>query len=312
MSNETESGPKATDLTPEQQLRELRDKISGFDTQLVYLNKYQDVMNTIHTVQLDIQDIKQDIHEKWLYFKLVSLIITIAFTLLGVLGYHNMRDIQSQITDNINSHVTDSKIFYDNLMAGTALTVQKNYTAATPILKKCLTKEHLYDNSVLFPLLLSLNYTDNWEEALPVIETIMTDRERFDKINDASIYLVVGSILVQAGVSRWTEGIPQGRLEMDQGLAILQKAKAVTTREDHKTLKHLYNNEWIYYLAVGDPAKAQQAIEAIKALPNEQVYSWDNVSKWRCFRDLFDKHPEMVNPASSQWGELKTRYMSGG
>jgi hypothetical protein len=282
----------------------LRDQLSAQSLQIKYLQKYQAVVDQM-------QELKFDVNEKWLRFKVTSIIGTAILAAAGLIGYHSANDVKNQIYAQIQEKVEEKRVFYDDLMSGAALSIQQNYAGAIPRLMKCFNNEHEYDKSVLLPLLFALNLTDDWEEAVPVIDKLRSDSIRFDRINDAPTYTVIGSILIQSGVSQSSISKDVAQNRMDQGTAILKRALGIVAPNDLPTRMHIYNNLWINYAARGNFQKSQDYVDGLKRLPDEpeaRVYSWKEVSTWRCMRDLSVRDSGIYSRAANQWQQLASRY----
>jgi hypothetical protein len=284
------------------ELQALREQVATLTEKLEHLQQYQSVLDEIQAVKLDIQ-------EKWLTFKVASLVGTALLAILGAVGYGSWRDLTSRIDRQMTETVEKSKVFYDDLMSGAALMVQKNHAAAMPRLLNCFKNGHEYDKAVLLPLLISLNLTDDWENASPVVAKLRADSSRFDNINDAPVYAVAGAILVQGGISKSNSGSTAlTQLNMDEGLALLNRTLPLVAPNDFATRKQVLTNLWLYYIARGQFAKAKDYADSISTLPPDVfVYGWANMRTWRCMRDLSVAHKDYLDKAEQQWKALGER-----
>lgn len=289
-----------------EEVKSLRLELDKQAIQVEYLREYQKVLS-------DLQDVKHDISVKWNYVRIAGALGGLLLTVLGVFGLRNLSDISKTVNHAIARDVENQRRFYGDLMAGTALTIQKNYTAAIPKLRKCF-DEKPYDKSVLIPLLESINLTDDWLEAEPVLKKLHSDERQFDGINDATVYRVIGAIEVQSGLSLRSRGMAKdGSERMNQGLDILRKAMELTAPNDFDTRVHILNNLWIYHIANDRAQEALQDVQAIERLPDDaRVYSWSNMKNWQCMKDLATaKDPKSMKDlqiAAQQWKALEKRY----
>jgi hypothetical protein len=282
-----------------EQLQILRDRMSALAAVTDALQKSY--------LATQIQQVKNDVDAKWATFKIASGIGALVLTLFGVIGYHSLQDLKVQAISEVRADVKDSKEFYDDLMSGAALNAQQNYGAAVPRLMHCFKNGHEYDKSVLLPLLTDLNMTDDWEEAAPVVARIRSDQRRYDDINDATVYTVVGSLLVQSGLSAWArDPNPETPLKnMEDGASILKDAIGITPPGAARTRMLAYQNLWIYYVARRQFDTSQTYIDSLKKLPDDVgVYSWIGLRTWRCMRDLKVRDPQAFDRAERQWIEL--------
>ena len=291
---------------PNAELKSLRDQVATLNTQLEHLQQYQSLLEQIQAIKLDVQ-------EKWLTFKGARTAGIVALAIMTAVGYGTWKDIKSRVDTQMAQHVERTKVFYDNLMSGSALTVQRNYAAAVPHLLKCFNKGHEYDKAVLLPLLISLNISDDWEDAGPVVAKLRSDPKRFDEINDASIYTIIGAILIQGGISQQNVTATSAvAFNVADGVTMMNRALPLVTPNDLSTRKQIYYNLWLNYIAGGQFDKSQEYIAAINALPSDQlVYSWANMSTWRCVRDLGAKHRDFLAKAEAQWKSLGSRARLG-
>lgn len=287
------------------ELKALRSQADQQTIQIDYMQQYQKVL-------LDIQELKQDIERKWSYVRIGGPILIV---LGGALGIRTFSDISKTVSKQINLEVDSQRQHYNDLMSGTALTIQKNYTAAIPKLLKCLDDKHTYDKSVLIPLLEALNITDDWTDAEPVLQRLESNRQKFDQINDATVYRVIGAINVQLGLSRRSSGMTvAGTEQMNKGFSLLKRALAITGENEYGTRVHIYNNFWIYHVANGQFREASEDVETIGRFPaGAKVWSWSNMETWQCMKDFAaTKDPETIlklQTASQQWKALEYRYI---
>jgi tetratricopeptide (TPR) repeat protein len=233
---------------------------------------------------------------------------------MGGIGIRSFFDASDKIHKEIDADVEAQRVFYRDLMAGTSLTIQKNYIAAIPKLKKCFDKDHIYDKSVLIPLLEALNLTDDWYDAKPILDKLRSDTQKFDEINDATVYRVIASIEIQSGLSLRSRGeLADGNARMDRGFALLKEALEITQPNDYDTRVHILNNSWIYHISNGQVKEAQEDVKAIASLPEEaQVYGWSNIQSWQCMKDFAatkdSKNVANLRIAAQQWKTLERRY----
>jgi hypothetical protein len=290
------------------ELKSLRAEVDKQTIQLEYYERYQNVLS-------EVQEIKHDIERKWNYVRIAGAIGSVVVAVLGAVGYRSFSDISRTVNNKVAQDVEAQRTFYGDLMAGTALTIEKNYTAAIPKLKKCFDEKHTYDKSVLIPLLESINLTDDWDDAAPILKKLRSDPMKFDQINDATVYRVIGAIEVQSGLSQRSTGIPvEGSARMDQGFSLLKHALAITAPNDVGTRMHILNNLWLYHIANGQIPEALEDVEALERLSEDaKVYGWSNIQKWRCLKDLAatndPKAIQSLRTAAQQWKRLEKRYI---
>ena len=288
-----------------EELKSLRAQIDKQSIQLDYLQQYQKVL-------LDVGELKHDVDRKWNIVKIgAPLVLAVA----GAIGIHTFSDITKTVQQQIDADVEAQRKFYGDLMAGTALTIQKNYAAAIPKLMKCLDEKHMYDKSVLIPLLEAINITDDWSDAEPVLKRLRSDPQKFDQINDATVYRVIGAIDVQLGLSRRSKGqAVDGSAGMDQGFSLLKRALAIAGETEYGTRVHIYNNFWIYHIANGETRAALEDVRAIERFPEDaKVWSWSNMLSWQCMKDFAasndKKSIQQLQAAAQQWKMLEKRYI---
>jgi hypothetical protein len=202
-------------------------------------------------------------------------------------------------------------------MGGTALYGQGRYDAAIPKLLKCFNDGHTYDKNILIPLLASLTINDNWEEGRSVLQKLRSDPAEFDKLNDPSIYIIVASFEVQSGI---TDLIDSGYKPTDaaerieRGYLLLQRLLETVGPNQFDTRSRILTNEWLYHISKQEFAEANDVINTIKASPPKMhVYSWDQLSDWRCVRALTtkatkDHSDKQMRIAEYQWEQLKPRF----
>ena len=305
-----------------EELSSIREEMNKRSIQLEYSQQYQKVL-------LDIAETKHDVERKWNYVRIGGAIISIFVATLGTIGIHSFSDTErraeqgfqktfKKMNEEMNSDLAARREFYGNLMAGTALTVLKNYTAAMPKLKRCFDEEHTYDKSVLIPLLVSINLTDDWLEAEPVLKRLRSDQRKFDQINDPTVYRIVGAIEVQSGLSlRIAGNASEGTSRMDRGFTVLKQAFSIAAPNDYETRRHILYNFWIYHIGNGQFREAQEDAAAVDRLPpGVKVYSWSHMRTWRCIKDLAgSSDPRLVQKvriAEQQWKKLASRYIADG
>jgi hypothetical protein len=294
---------------------------ADLDKQATALENLQE----IQTLRVELQEVKHDLKLKWSHLQTLGIALSAVLTLVGGWGIRRLYVVFNDLPNDVSKHVhqiIDSDVeaqrkFYGDLMTGTSLTIQKNYNAAIPKLKKCFDEKHAYDKSVLIPLLESINLADDWADAEPILKKLYSDPQKFDEINDATIYRVIAAVEIQWGLSLRSRGqTTEGNARMDQGFALLTQASEVTQSNDYDTRVHILNNSWIYHISNGQIREAEQDVQAINRLPSEaQVYAWSKMKTWKCMKDFAaGKDPKVAKNlliAEKKWKNLEKRCAGG-
>jgi hypothetical protein len=289
-------------------LEEIRQKVEEQALQLDYAQKLQEVADKVSAL-------KAVVDEKWTYFKIAvaigSVILTVGGTIAGLVGFHTVQDAKQRLTDKINQNISETSEFYGDVMASSVLYSQGRYEDATPKLMRWFNNGHTYDKNILMPLLSSMNIRDNWDEAKPVIQTLRSDPKKFDEINDASIYTIIGSIEVQLGMTELgPDNAGDGEKEMQLGNKLLERAYYLAGPNQNDIRRNILMNEWLYHVARGEFDQSQQNVLSLKSLPSgTHVYSWDSVSSWLCMAALARRdHANTMRIAEQQWKQLRSSY----
>jgi len=176
--------PEAND-----ELKDIREKLTEQAIQLNYIQQFQDILAQLHAL-------KAEVDEKWRVFKMATiflpLLLAVGGAIAGWIGIKNWHEAKENMNTKIERSIAEANQYYGDVMASSVLFAQSRYDAAIPKLLKCFNSGHTYEKSVLIPLLASLNITDDWAEARPVLEKLRSDPIAFDQISDPATYTIIG------------------------------------------------------------------------------------------------------------------------
>jgi hypothetical protein len=234
-------------------------------------------------------------------FRMASIAIAIVVPVAGFLGWHYtykgiVSNVEASVEGRIeNDVVHEGNLFYDNLLAGTALYGNSQFGPATVRLKECFKPPHYYDTSLLVPFLSSLYWNDDWDTASYVIDILKKDNAKCEAIRDPFVYVMIGSIEIQ--------GSPEHPEWLESGFHDLTKGRNGMAAGQIDATGQIYINTWVYHLQRGDNSAALADIKIMKDLP-VTYSSWRNVSSWKFFKDYFEKNPNMEPQIKEMWNQL--------
>ncbi|HLY97644.1 MAG TPA: hypothetical protein VKT33_01115 [Candidatus Angelobacter sp.] len=292
------------DLSDE--LKAIHEKQTELAIQINYAQQFQSIVT-------EVQALKAKIDEKWRLVKLGGATLSIILAIVPWIGIKNWHDAKQRINDKLDHNMAKTNDFYDDVIASSVLFAQNRYDAAIPKLLKCFNNGHTYDKSVLILLLASLNITDDWAEARPVLRTLRSNRVAFDQINDASIYTIIGSMEVQIGITDFSSGgTVEASQQMELGNKLLEHTYYLVGPNQHDMRQRILTNEWLYHIAKREFRKSQEVVTVLKdSAPDTRVYSWDAIRGWTCLAALASAdHSDTLSIAEQQWKQLRLKYFS--
>lgn len=267
--------------------------------------KREEIIDRLAKAEEQVKEISSKIDQvKWkmqFVFRVASLAIGILIPVAGFLGWHYtykgiVSDVETYIRGRIQDGILrDGNLFYDNLLAGTALYGNGQYGPATVRLKECFKPPHYYDTSLLVPFLSSLYRNDDWDTANYIIETLKKDNSKYQVIPDPFVYVIIGSIEIQ--------GSPEHPDWLEAGLHDLTKGKNSMAAGQTDATQQIYINLWLYHLQRGDLQAAKADIEIMKELPVDYG-TWRSVKAWKFFRNYFEKNPDVEPQIKAMWDQL--------
>jgi len=236
---------------------------------------------------------------KWLGVA-VTVSLTIAGTVLGIVGFRSVDDYVKGVRSEINAKLDRISSFYYDFTKGNALVAAGNAAEAVPYLKRCFEQERS-DESVIIPLLSALDSADDWQQGIQVVQQLKSDRAKFAKFKNPFTHINIGIIQLQAALEQGTS--------TDEVISSLGTAQRMTTNDDFEGLKYVYLNLWLCNMARGEAAQAQQAIDRIKLLPSEiKVDDWEKVQQYGLYKRLTRKKPSTAAMAKQMWLQLQSRF----
>ncbi len=289
--------------TPNEDLKALQEKLAEQALQLNYVQQFQGLVTQL-------QALKADVDAKWLWLKIAGTVLVIV---VGLLGIKTWQDAKQSLDDKIKDSIAATNEFYGDVMSSSVLFAQNRYDAAIPKLLKCFNKGHAYDKSVLIPLLASLNITDDWADAKPVLQKLRSDPAAFDQINDASIYTIIGSMEVQMGITELhSDRTNEAAQRMELGNKLLEHTLYLAGPDQHDMRQRILTNEWLYHIAKREFRESQEVIAVLKdSTPDTKVYSWKAIRGWTCLAAFASgDHSDTLSIAEHQWIQLQPRYFS--
>ena len=291
-----------------EELKAVQQKLEEQALQLSYAQKLRELED-------DVRGVKADVAEKWGYFKVAvtvgSVVLTVGGIIAGMVGFRTVDQAKQKLNDKIERNIRETNEFYGDVMASSVFFSQQQYDDAIPKLLKWFYNGHAYDKTILVPLLASLNITDDWAEARPVIKILRSDSKKFGEINDAAIYTIIGSIEVQLGMTDLDSQAPgDANMEMQRGDKLLERTYSMVRPNQNDLRQNILTNEWLYRVAKGEFDEARQYVVSLKNLPADtKIYSWKEITNWSCMKALARRdHSGMMLRAQRQWKELQTRY----
>jgi len=293
--------------TPDE-LSEIRAELTKQALQLDFAQQYQKVSD-------ELKVLKADIDHKWAILRLVATISSVAVTVAGIIlslvGLHTLKDAKKILDEKIDRNIQETADFYGDVIAGSALFARGRYDDAIAKLLKCFNNGHTYDPSVLVPLLASMNIINDWDHAKSVMQKLQSDPAKFDQINDAQVLAIMGAIEIQSGMARYGfSSESDANEEMRKGQKLLEQAYYMAGSSQNDLRQHILTNQWLYHIAKREFDSARQNIASLESLPsNIQVYSWEDISKWRCMVSLAERdRSDTIQQAKQQWIGLSGRY----
>ncbi len=295
---------------PSDELKAILEKQTELTIQINYAQQFQGLVTQL-------QALKAEMDEKWRHVKIIgavlSVLVAIGGPIAGWIGVKNWQDAKQSMNDQMALSLANTNAFYGDVMASSVLFAQSRYDAAIPKLLKCFNNGHSYDKSVLIPLLASLNITDDWAEARPVLQKLRSDPVAFDQINDASIYTIIGSMEVQIGITDLSSNrTSEAAQRMELGNKLLEHTYYLVGPNQHDMRQRILTNEWLYHIAKRDFHKSQEVVTVLKdSAPDTKVYSWDAIRGWTCLAALATAdHSDTLSIAEQQWKQLRPKYFS--
>lgn len=299
------------DLQSSDAIKELRAEIQEQKLKLEYMQLYNKVL-------IELADVKRMI-------QVAGTVGTILLAILGYLGWNTVNKAKEAASAQMTQAIHENQEFYDNLMAGAALVHQGNLAAAIPKFQLCLKGDRKYDTSVLIPFLSAMNILDDWDDALPILKDLESDRRKFNAIDDPVVLEIIGALEVQSGIadadtpSRSQSGIER----MTEGFSLLQRVDAMLPPSDTDTRTKALLNEWLYYIGKGQFKESHQVIDTLSRIPlnkEDGLYNWSFLTTFACVKEIAKKDATLTGAvpgsktardvvARNQWCQLKDKFL---
>lgn len=285
----------------------LEEKINAIAAQMAQLRAKSNADDRLNQLESELKSIRTEAYQKHKQFTWkIRFLGAVGSVLVPIAGFFGIRysysDIIKKVTSQIHAEVKEGIIqenntFYDNLTAAAVLDEHNQFHSATDKLMKCFTQGHYHDTAVLVPLLWSLYEDDDWERAAVVIKEVRSDEASYVSIPDTYVYVLIGSIEIQAGLEHpdW----------LDDGLRTLNWAKSRIPENQTDAWSLIDTNLWLYHLQRKEFDAAQQMINSLKLLKTT-YRSWLTVSNWRFFRDYLQQDPSLEPKVKAMWDQLPT------
>lgn len=229
---------------------------------------------------------------------LASIVVAIIVFLAGLVGYERYKAFEQRTELRLESEL-DENI---KLLKAYTFMAGKQYDSAIELLKT-VSEHRPYDPTVLAPLLLAYDETENWEDGESAIRRMEKNEKEASKINDRDLLNNIAILRIEQGVED-----PQ---KLANGIQWLKKSERYTSPGDADSLTNMNVNFWMAALAKPDLEEARVYASRI-AVPDSSISldPWFKVRNWRFFRVWLKKNPKWEPEVKRMWIEQRDRLQA--